>query len=230
VTLAGVEVRSRRIGDSEWARSALLAGAPIEIQATGGPPVPALASLFSVYDENQAEIVLVGPDRDDLVYRCRSRASAWRLDQPDVRLAGAMRGIADGSALAVRTWLPTPGNRCLEVNGQAACGLGMTVGSGWGLLFYAEWFPSWLRLLLTMCWAGALALPLGFLVRPRWESIVAVLIAGAALALVPSALDLLSTSPLEWLGANLGLTGGAVAARLAGRRPARDSGRSAAGG
>jgi hypothetical protein len=212
--IAGQEVRSRRIEDSGRAREALLQGGPVEVEFTAGPGVSALASLFSVYDENQAEIFLVGPDRDDLVLRYRTRAAAFRLDQPDLRFVGGWPGLAEGARHEVRTWSPSRGEWCVSSPGGERCGLGFTVGAGWGILFYAEWFPVWLRQLLSMGWMAALLAPMAFLLRRRWESLAAVVIVAGTLAVLPGAVALRPMTPLEWIGALLGLASGLLASYL----------------
>jgi len=210
----GVAVRSRRIEDSEWARGALLAGKPMEVEATAGPPVGRLGSLFSVYDENRTEIVLLGPDRDDLVFRHRTRASAWRLDQPDLRLRDGMRGVAAGQEIAVRSWSPATGEYCLRIGERAECGLGLTIGTGWGLLLYAGSFPPWFKQLLATGWMAALLAPMAFLLRRRWESAAAVAVAALAIGAIPGLVALRPTRAIEWLGAGVGLASGVLASYL----------------
>ncbi|MFC1640305.1 VanZ family protein, partial [Gemmatimonadota bacterium] len=62
-----------------------LAGIPLDVQAIAGPRPRALASLFSIYDDQQQEILLLGPDRDDLVLRYRTLAITLGLHQPTLR-------------------------------------------------------------------------------------------------------------------------------------------------
>ena len=218
--IEGVEVRSRRTEDSEWTRQALLRGAPVDVDFVAGPRVTGLASLFSVYDEHRQEIFLIGPDRDDLVLRFRTRASAWRLDQPDLRAVGAWHDVRPGASYALSAWSPSPGEWCVDGPAGRFCGLGFTLGAGWGILFYAEWFPAWLRWLLAVGWTAALLLPTGFLLRRRWESAAAVLIIIAALGSLPSIVALRPTRGIEWAGAAFGLVVGAIGARLLRGSPA----------
>jgi hypothetical protein len=213
--IADVEIRSRRIEDAEWARDALLRGGPVDVAFLAGPPVPGLASLFSVYDENRQEIFLVGPDRDDLVLRLRTRASAWRLDQPDLRAVGAWRNLEAGAPYALRAWRPSRGEWCLDGPVERRCELGFTIGAGWGMLFYAEWFPEWLRILLAVGWMAGLLVPTGFLMRRRWESVAAGVVVVVAVAVLPTVLGLRPTRGIEWVGVAMGLAAGALAARLA---------------
>ncbi|MDH4046221.1 MAG: VanZ family protein, partial [Gemmatimonadota bacterium] len=210
-TIAGREVRSRRIAESGWVRDTLLAGGRIEVVATAGPPVPALASLFSIFDVNQQGIIILGPDRDDLVLWYRTHSTAWRLDQPDIRLGGGWGAPLLGSRITVSAWAPSPGTWCLVGPADRTCEAGFTLGHGWGLLFYAESFPPWLRSLLAVGWVAVLTITTGFLLRRRWESAVALVIALAALAVLPGLVDLRPTPVLEFAGAGLGLALGALA-------------------
>jgi hypothetical protein len=150
-----------RAADSDRLRAELERHGPIIVRATGGPPVPALASLFSIYDDQQREVLLVGPDRDDLVYRFRSRANALRLDSPDLRARGLLRGIRPGDSLNVGvSWEGR--DACLSANGRHACGRSTGASAGWSLLFYSGHFPAWLVALLNGVWAVALAAPTAY--------------------------------------------------------------------
>ena len=206
----GVEVRSRRIERSAWVREAVLGGGPVEVDFVAGPPVTRLASLLSVYDQDQREIFLLGPDRDDLVLRLRTRARGWRLDQPDLRASGAWPDLEPGTRDTVSALSPSRGEWCLEGPAERHCGLGFTVGAGWGILYYAEWFPGWLRVLLGAVWSAALLLATGFLIRRRWEALVAGGIVIVALAALPGTVGLRPTRGIEWAGAVLGLAVGMV--------------------
>jgi hypothetical protein len=214
VRIAGVEVQSRRIQESAWAREALLSGRRVDVEFTAGPRVSRLASLFSVYDQSGEEIFLIGPDRDDLVVRVRTRAVDWRLTQPDLRAIGGWPDLRAGTALRLSTWSPSRGEWCFDGPAERRCGLGNTIGAGWGVLFYAQWFPNWLRALLAAGWTAALLAPTGFLLRPRWESAAAVSLGVVALALLPGVVALRPTRGIEWVGAAVGLTLGTVAARV----------------
>jgi glycopeptide antibiotics resistance protein len=180
-----VSTPSRRLVDSETVRQLLLDGAPISVSGVAGPPVPAVAPLFSIFDEEQREIVLVGPDRDDLVFRYRTRAAAVRLDQPDIRLSGGMSNIKPGDPLDVQVRHSDTGF-CLAVNATERCSLGHSLNQGWAVLLYPEHLPGWIRSLLDFVWVAGLILPVGFWARRRWESYVAGVLLLCAVVLVPS--------------------------------------------
>jgi predicted amidohydrolase len=93
--------------------------------------------------------------------------------------------------------------------------LGFTIGAGWGMLFYAEWFPEWFRVLLALGWTAGLLVPTGFLMRRRWESVAAGIVVVVAVAVVPTVLGLSPTRAIEWAGVATGLAAGVLTARVA---------------
>lgn len=227
----GMEIGSRRVPDSEAVRHALDRGGPIEIRFITGPPVGRLAPLFSIYDDREREIFLLGPDRTDLVVRYRTRAAALRLDQPDLRLRGGWPTLEPGRAASLRVWSAEAGRWCVGGAVAEQCGLGFTIGSGWGMLFYPSSLPAWFHALVTLGWSTALLLPVGLLLRRRWPSLAALAVAALALGTLPMAVGLARTSAIEWAGAVLGIATGALGASLIARSggPGRNPGGPAAG-
>jgi hypothetical protein len=185
----------------------------LRVRAVAGPRTTALGGLLAIYDEDGREILLLGPDRDDLVFRLRTRATAWRLDEPDIRFARALGAVAPGDTLDVAVH----GNRgryAMTVNSAGRTGLGFTVGSGWGLLMYPEALPPWLKGFLTVAWIAAMWSPAGFWARTRRDAWV---VAGALTAglLGAPALTHLGSSPLlQWAAAGLGALAGAALRRI----------------
>jgi hypothetical protein len=219
-TLGPLDVPDGRLPNSDTARALLLAAAPLVVRGVAGPRVPALGSLLSIADEQAREIVLLGPDRDALVMRRRTRASSVRLEQPDLRAEGALRGIVPDVALDVVVRADGNGY-CLAVNERASCGLGFTVGRGWGLISFPEGLPRWLQVLLDDLWAAALLVPLGFWLMGRRAGPLAVLAALAGLILVPITTGLMTAPPGQMVGAAAGLLVGLALRRRLGdvRRP-----------
>ena len=185
------------------AAQTLRTGEPLFITATAGPPVPALAPLIVFEDDHVNQVVLAGPDRADLVLRYQTRAATWGLDQPDIRLRGALAGIAVNDTIRIgihrraREW-------CLSLNQLGRCGLGFTLGDAWALVMYPRHWPPWSHTLLGALWLGGLALPIGLWMRRRAESVVAFALFAGAVALIPALLALVPTPPSEWVGAAAG--------------------------
>lgn len=218
-----VSVGSRRIDGTPQVRALLDAGSPIVVHGRAGPAPARLAPLFSIYDEHRIEVILVGPDRDDLVYRYRTRSAAVRLDQPDLRFRHALGAVRPGDSLAVTVAAdPHSSGYCLEVNHRRRCGLGFTAGRGWSLLYYVEGFSEGAMRLLDLVWMAALFFPAGFLLRRRWEGGVALGVGAAAALGMPTVVGLMPTPPAE-VGAALGgvaagMLGAILARRIVPRR------------
>jgi len=205
---------SRRLLHSDRIRELLLAGAPLHVRGLAGPRVTTLAPLLSIYDDRQREVILLGPDRDDLVFRYRTRAADLRLDQPDVRVRGAMRHRRSGDTLEITT-LGTVPRLCLVTNGRPACQLGFTIGEGWGLLMYPEVLPAWLRVVFNAVWMAGLVLPVGYWARSRAAILGCVVALAVTFAAMPAATGLLPC-PLREVTAAAGglLLGMALRSRI----------------
>src|SRR5207302_6704601 len=72
--LSGLPITPGPIPDSRLVRERLAApqGFSLRVRAVAGPRTPALAPLFAIYDDHERELVLLAPDRDDLVLRVRT--------------------------------------------------------------------------------------------------------------------------------------------------------------
>ena len=215
-TLSGLRITPGPIPDSRLARERLAAaqGFSLHVRGVAGPRTSALAPLFAIYDDQEREIVLLGPDRDDLVLRFRALASDLRFDQPDIRLVSAMRHVAAGDTLDItvsRGGARQEGDYRITLNGRVTASLGCAVGCGWGLLLYPEVFPAWLRVLLGAGWMGGLFAPAGFWMRTRGDVLFAAAALATGLAGAPVFTPLVATPVLQWLAAALGiLTGFAI--------------------
>jgi VanZ family protein len=210
-TIGALHVAHARMPDSPLARELLSAaeGLSLHVRAVAGPRTPGLAPLFAIYDDRQREIILLGPDRDDLVFRFRTRAAAWRLDQPDIRLVDGMGGgLGPGDPLDV-TVTARRGAYRIVLNGRASPTLGLTVGSGWALLLYPESWPAAVRAALCAIWLGALFLPAGFWTRTRGDTLWAGAALAAGLIGAPVITPLVATPALQWAAAAAGLFAGA---------------------
>lgn len=165
--VGGVQVRGNgwidsALRDSLAAR--LAAGDPIDVRTTAGHPPAGLAGLFAIYDSHATEIVLVGPDGDDLVVHLHMRAEAVRLDKPEVRLKGALAAYEPGDTLDIQV-TRNAGNYCIGVGESQSCGLGMDVSLGWTLLMQRARLPEALAFLVQLGWCFGLAVLLGFYAR-----------------------------------------------------------------
>ncbi len=150
--------------------------------------------------------MLLGVDRADLVFRYRTRSTAWRLDQPDLRVFQALQSIGPRDSLDVTVW-GEAGHYWVTLNGAPMRELGFTAGRGWGILLYPEHLPPWLARLLDACWLAGLLAPVGLCARSRpalWGG-GAILV---SLGVLPPLVGLLPTPISQWGGAILGVGGG----------------------
>jgi hypothetical protein len=209
--IGGIRIPVGPIANSAAVREALESSEDfsLRVRAVAGPRTDALAALVAVYDQQRLEIVFLGADRDDLVFRLRTRAARWRLDQPDIRLSGGLRAIAPGDALDV-TVRGRRGRYAVSVNASAGARLGFTVGSGWAILAYPEALPARIKTLLGLAWVAALFIPAGFWARTRRDRWIVGAAMAATLLGAPTVTPLCATPVLQWGAAGLGALAGAL--------------------
>ena len=215
--IGGRTIPSHRVADSRAVRASLSAAAPISVEAVAGPPVTRLAPLFSMADEASREITLVGIQGDDLVFRWRTRAWRFGLDQPDIRFLHGMSDVGAGDPLRVSVTRKGTADWCIAVNGRTACGLGITAGRGWALISFPPALPDWMRNVLDGLWLAALAFPLGLALRPSLLGAAALSVAVVVLIVGSRWVGLLPPGLPGWGGFFVGLGTGGVVARLAWR-------------
>ena len=210
--IGATPIRSAPIPARDHVRDLLQspAGYELRVQALAGPPPQNLAPLFTIVDDWRREVVLVGVDRAEFVFRARLRAAAWRFDRPDVRV---FQPVRSGDTIFVRV---TARNGHYSINGVER---GFTVGNGWALLLYPEALPF--KNVLSALWIGALFIPAGFWLRTRIDGVTVALGLLSGLLLVPALTPLLPTPLSHWVAAGLGLLGGAYLGRLTGAGPPR---------
>lgn len=216
VTIGNVASPYERVADSRALRRRLLERPPIAVLATTALRPPGLAPIFAVYDEYGEEIVLLGPDRENLVFRYRTRATDFRLDQPDVRVRWPETGAeasGDTVSLAVS---PEPGGRgyCVRIDASERCGVGFTAGDGWTLLLYPESFPPRVMALLRVVWIAAVTAPVGLWVLRTSHAILPGVVLAFGLVAAPVVTVLLPTPPSQWAAMLAGLGAGIAVRRV----------------
>jgi len=217
-SLDGLEIPPGVLGSSPQVRQQLLSDGAIHVLARAGPRPLGLAPLFTIHDRHQREILLLGVDGDDIVYRYRTRAISWGFIGPEIRARGALRRIAWRDPLTVSVH-PAGYGYCVSVNATEHCGLGYTIGSGWALLLGGQPVSPWLRPALSVGWAGALFFPTGLWARFGWAFAAGAALSLASLLLLPAPIGLLPTPQAELLGALAGFLAGWATGRLRLRPP-----------
>jgi hypothetical protein len=205
--LDGLEIPVGALANSPQVRQQLLSDAAIDVRARAGPQPPGLAPVFTIHDGHQREILLLGVDGDDIVYRYRTRAIASGLRGAEIRGRSALRGIGwrDPVSIIVR---PADSGYCVRVNATEHCGLGFTVGTGWALLFGSQPGFLWLQPTLNPGWLAALFFPVGLWARLGWAFAAAVALSLVFLLILPSSIGLLPTPATELVGALAGFLAG----------------------
>jgi len=196
----GLNIPAGVLGNSPQVRHELLVDSAIHVVARAGPRPQELAPLFTIDDQHQREIFLLGIDGDDIVFRYRTRAVDWGLIGPEIRAWHAVRGIAWRQPLAVIV-RPAGNGHCIGVNGSEQCTLGYTVGTGWALALGNQPVPLWLRPILNVIWLVGLFFPIGLWARFGWPFATAVALSLASLLLLPAFLGLVPTPQAELSGA-----------------------------
>ena len=217
-SIGDIALPSRQLMASDSIRHLLRQGTPLTLLATVGPPGQSLASIFSIADDQWRQILLIGADRNDLVFHYRTQAVSVRLDQPEVRLAGRLSGLTPGDTLRIAVRGADPGY-CIAVNELDRCRLGFDLGAGWSLLYTLDDLPEGLRRVLNAAWIGLLLFPFGYWSRSHAASIAGGVLIVLGLAAVPLLTGLLPTPASAWLGAIIGAgTAWVIRISLANRR------------
>ena len=200
-------------------------GGRLDITAIAATEPPRRTSpLIAILDKQGAKVLMLSVDHTDLTLRYHMPALRATLEQPDLRLRGAMRGIAPGDTFTAATWHDST-DICLRLNSIQRCGLGYTVGDGWKLIYDPENWPPWQLALINTLWMAGCVIGVGFWgARGRrgggegaamGRLAIAIAILGSLI--VPLATHLKATTLYEFLG----VLGGIIAGRRLGRLTAR---------
>jgi hypothetical protein len=228
--IGGVPLHPGFVSGSDRARGLFLGGTPLRLEAVAGPPTRSLAQLLGVYDPTHPEVLLVGPDGDDVVVRYLRRADDAGFHVPDLRLRDALSGVEPGDTFRVRVRL-LPHGLTIAVLGRGEHHHEYTVGDGWKLLLPSQGAPPAIQAFLSVLWVAALLLPLGLWLRADLPSALAVAALLLALHLLPAVTALGRPSPRDLGAMLLGLGLGLALRRLLERRsPAPPAAPGAAGG
>ena len=193
--IGGMPLPSWRLTDSRAIRERLLAGEPLRIRATAGPRTRDLAPLFSIFDQDRREVLLVGPDRNDLVLHLRTRASDMLLHQPDVRWRGALSAVGPGDRFALEVRRAGRGF-CVTLNDRERCSLEHHIGEAWELLQPIPHAPPWIHATLDCVPLILAGLVIGLLLPHRRSGYLAVGFVVASVIGLPPLVGLGGTPPL----------------------------------
>lgn len=224
-----------RLRDGAAVRTRLLADTvTLDVRAVAAGATRLSAPIFSIFDEQQREIVMLDQVRRDAIFRIRTHAADLELRPPAVRLPQALADSDDTLHLAAglrdgHLWLATTGRR-----GTRRMDVPLTPTLGWVLLLPYRYALGPEYPLLSALWLFGMLLPLGFWSgrgeagdshgrSPAPLASAAPAAAWAALAVAGPAVVALAAglpSPQwwEWLAGLGGVAAGWVLARWVARR------------
>lgn len=219
--IGDIPVPRRRLPDSAPLRQGILGGSEIRVHAVAGPPTRRLSSLFQLSDDRLHELLLLGPQQDDLVLRWHTRARALRFDSPVLRLRGALAGRATGDTMLVTARLGADGF-CLRVDDRARCPAQLSAGAGWSVLYSPHWAQAGAGRALDLLWIAGWCALVGFWTpRLRTALAQAALVGGAMLG-AGTLSGIVQAGPLDLAAMPLGMLAGWAGQTFAGQRTRHD--------
>jgi hypothetical protein len=216
VRVDSIPLPGMRLSAGPAIRAALLAPQSVlEVRALSGRPTADVAPIFSIFDDRQREIILVGQDGRDLIFRVRTRTSPLGLRSPALRLADALPA-EPGARLELRARY-TPGRYHLEAEvGPASFTQQLALSASWGWTFLLPFDHAFGAEMpwLTVLWVGGLLLPVGYYAgrsgdfrgSAAWVALVMLL--GVGLVLIPALSHFALWHPLEWMAGVIGPVAG----------------------
>lgn len=231
-TLGPLKLSPPALWQTDSVSTLLMNGHSLSVRIAAGPPTDfAVAPILFVQDDLGREVIMLGVDGEDFVFRQLNRAVTLHFDRPDLRLFEALRGVSPGEMVHLSVWRDAGGrDYCLEAHRSRSCSAGFTVGIGWAFLFYIERLPPWAIKILNLMWIVVLVLPVGLWARWSWPTLGAAGGLLAAAALLPGAVGLQPTPPLEYAAVLSGIALGHVLYTVASARRGRLTGASMSSG
>jgi hypothetical protein len=219
--LAGTPMPGTRLADSLPTRARLAAGpAQLEATAISGQPTARLAPIVSVFNGHQREVILLGQQGADLVFRLTMRASNLLLRGPAIRLEQALPE-SPGDTVRVRGALDHNVYKiAIERDGRTLRrALALSPSWGWSLLLpFGDYSFGGEVHLLTALWIAGLMLVVGAWAARGWAGPESALVAPSLLAvtivgglwLVPLVAHFRAVHWSEWAAAGMGAALGSM--------------------
>lgn len=222
VTAAGRNImRPGAAAATGTASEILRRGGLLAIGAIAGEATERPAPLVTLFGPDGQEAMMVAVHGDDVLFRQRTRASSFKLHTPLMRAQGALAVVAPGDTLRMLT-LAQGEDRCIQVQDQPFCGLGLTPGAGWLLLAGDDHGGRQPMPAVNAAWLALLLLPAGLMARPRVAA--AILVAAVWYLVIRLPVDtVLQPAPAtEAVAAAVGVLAGALL-RWRNTRPQADA-------
>lgn len=188
-------VPSRQVPFGGELRQSLRGGEQVSLRLEVGPPPRGQAPIFSIADDRQRGIFMLGADGEDVFVRLWRRGTSLRFSTPTWWWEGALSGLAPGDTARIVYDLG-PRGPCLNVQGRTRCLTATSSVGGWSLLAPGGQAGP-LQRIGSLIWAFLLGIPLGMLTIPRAARIV--LLLGTVMT-VTGVSWMLPYWPTPWLG------------------------------
>ena len=227
-SINGDSIPGTRLHDSDRVREALRSDrVVISVAAIVAEPTAGLAPIFSMYDEQQAKIFLVGQQGRDVVFEIRQRTGAFKLRNPAIALPDAVPA-QPGDTIRITVGLSGQEFFLNAGHGEETRSRRVGFSPSWGWTFilpYDYSFGPSLRF-LTALWIGGLLLPLGYWGRRAEgpggshvrETAFLLLTIGLGLGVVTAGFGFPAVDWSEWVGAMVGIVTGWSLGSVSGRR------------
>lgn len=219
--VGGESLRNGRLRNTDAVR-ALLEQDSIVVLASvhGGPPTEALAPAVSIFDGQQQEVMLLGREGTDLVFRVRRRATEMGLRTPTITVWNAFPSNGSDGADAPLQLKGTINGFVIAASSRSATNcesrsIKFRPTNGWAYLLPFEHLYTENGKRFTIIWVALVFSPLGYyaltaLVRSRtiraklaivaWTGSVPIV----GLVAIPTAFDMAPGTSSEWLSVAIG--------------------------
>jgi hypothetical protein len=186
--------------------------APLHVKFVTGESTTSLAPIISISDEWQEEVLLIGVEGTDVVYRFNSRANSLRLHDRNVRLPDAFSKLQPGDTAELAAKFD-PQELCVSVDNNSFCGQGFSAGDTWALLMNSNWRVGTYRF-VGIFWLWLAFLPTGFVTTNKKVLAGVSVMAAIGITAVPLALKFAATPWYQTFGALTGLVTGYACRKL----------------
>ena len=220
VRLNGTRLPGHELGNSAAVRSVLATeDFELRVRAVAGTAPERLAPIFSIFDEHNTAILILGQTGTSVAFGIRTNASRVLVEQPPVILRGAL-DVQAGDTVMITGGM-AQGHYVLGVRHRAGVierRIPISPAWSWMHVFPWEYVIDSTAPALSALWLGALILPVGYLLASgfsvAWGLVLTLALAALGLGTAPGVTALPSIEWQVWLGAGVGALAGALAALL----------------
>jgi hypothetical protein len=173
-----------------------------------------LAPIVVVINDVDRYHMILGTTAHDVAFVPYTIAAALLLDQPILRLRGAVDAQRADDTIRVAVE-KQPAGFCLSTSAMRSCGMRYSAAHGWALVRYPRSLPAWVESLLGVTWLGGLAFPLGLWTRRHPVGYAALAVLFTSLLVLPPLWGLEMLHAYQLAAVGTGILLGAIARRLA---------------